>query len=59
MVLHFGDMLERIANMVAISIKILIIWGDFDNLYGSVFFFLFSGMMRKLAKNTATLNFQC
>jgi hypothetical protein len=43
---------------MAISKKILRIWGDFDHLYGSVFFSLFSGMMRKLAKNTATLNFQ-
>jgi hypothetical protein len=41
MVLHFGDMLERIVNMRGISKKVLILWGDFDNFYGSFFFSFF------------------
>jgi hypothetical protein len=39
MVLHFGEMLERIVNMWRFKKQILIIWGGFDNLYGFFFFF--------------------
>jgi hypothetical protein len=39
MVLHFGEMLERIVNIWRFQKQILIIWGGFDNFYGFLFFF--------------------